>query len=804
MLLSRSGVSKTLVMLAAALVCLQGCSAKSSETREQISSKGLENASSGLPQGTRAEAKSGKPELAPVLEGLDGAHFDAFDLLVNRPLAHRIVRARTAPSVAVDATAPDFVRYIHGGHANEWMLDEKLDGQQAAAVKARKASLWVPALRPDETNELRLRVYNPAKWENKLTIKVNGTALEEAALEEGWQTLSLAIPEKSNLRADNELALSFSNLGRIDGRLSGGAIAWAELGARVKREQPVKEAKEVKEVKEEKAQQEERDEQASLASSELPLGQDELHLEPEDGLAWYLWVPKQAKLDLRLRTKEGCGLSAEVFVEKDGEGVQRAAGVTRNLVLGRGEVQETAIDLSECSDQVARLELRASDACDEKVIVERAALVVPGEMPSLPEGVEPPERVIVWMSDTLRADYLPMHFDTNVEAPNFQKLADEGASFEVAYVQGNESRTSHAAFFTGQFPNRNGLVGKGILRPHHHLLQEAIQDHGYQTGCHVANGYVSRTGGFGQGWDHYVNNLRDGWRIDGEGVAKHGVDWSKKNADKPFFLYLGTIDPHVTYRAHDDIIGKYDTEPYHGPYGKYLSGETLGKIKGGLNVSARDRERIINLYKNEITYNDLAFGQLREALEEQGLWEGTMVVITSDHGEEFWEHGSVGHGHSVHQELVHVPLIVYYPPLIPKGTRVEAGVDVLDVYPTILEALGAKMPDGLQGKSVLPLIHNMHGGYPEPAVATQYLIHYGMQMQQWKLYLKRGDYELFDRDSDPLEKTDVADKHPLASRFMLDAMSYFRAHRKEWEKQSWGVPSKLEPGFLERISAKSN
>jgi arylsulfatase A-like enzyme len=181
-----------------------------------------------------------------------------------------------------------------------------------------------------------------------------------------------------------------------------------------------------------------------------------------------------------------------------------------------------------------------------------------------------------------------------------------------------------------------------------------------------------------------------------------------------------------------------------------------------------------------------------------------MVVITSDHGEEFWEHGSVGHGHSVHQELVHVPLIVYYPPLIPKGTRVEAGVDVLDVYPTILEALGAKMPDGLQGKSVLPLIHNMHGGYPEPAVATQYLIHYGMQMQQWKLYLKRGDYELFDRDSDPLEKTDVADKHPLASRFMLDAMSYFRAHRKEWEKQSWGVPSKLEPGFLERISAKSN
>jgi hypothetical protein len=79
-----------------------------------------------------------------------------------------------------------------------------------------------------------------------------------------------------------------------------------------------------------------------------------------------------------------------------------------------------------------------------------------------------------------------------------------------------------------------------------------------------------------------------------------------------------------------------------------------------------------------------------------------------------------------------------------------------------------------------------------------------MQMQQWKLYLKRGDYELFDRNSDPLEMTDVADDHPLASRFLLDAMGWFRAHRKDWEKASWGVPSKLNPGFLERVTAKGD
>ncbi len=813
MKLSTLALSKSVGALAMALLLGSSCSAKSSESRKQLSSQGLEKASSGLPTGKRVEAESGKPELDPPLPTLEKAHFSAFDLLVNRPLAHRVVRADVAPAVSVDAAAADFVRYIHGNHANEWMLDEELDGQLAAAVKARNASLWVPALRPGAPHELRLRVFNPAKWDNKLTVAVNGTKLEPVVLAEGWQTVDVEVPADSNLRADNELALSFSNLGRIDGRLSGGAVAWLELGRRVP-EATSSESDGAKEAegKEASAEAGKPGKEAGAKSdatvsdepaytpSRLPLAQDKLELDPKNGLAWYVWLPEEAKLDLALQGKEGCGVSAEVFVEDANKGVVSATSATRNLVLGRGEAQETAVDLSEWAGQVARLELRASDACDEPMTLERAALVVPGEQPKLPDGVEPPERIIVWMSDTLRSDYLPIHFETDVEAPNFERLAEEGASFELAYVQGNESRTSHAAFFTGQYPNKNGLVGKGILRPHHHLMQEEVKGHGYRTGCHVANGYVSRTGGFAQGWDHYVNNLREGWRIDGEGIAKHGVDWAKKNKDKPFFLYLGTIDPHVTYRAHDDIIGKYDKEPYHGKYKGYLSGEELGKIKGGKHVSERDKERIINLYKNEITYNDLAFGQLRKALEEEGLWEGTMVIVTSDHGEEFWEHGSVGHGHNVHQELVHVPLLVHYPPLIPAGTKVEAGVDVVDIYPTVLEAIGAEPTDGLQGKSLLGLIHNLHGGYPEPAIATQYLIHYGMQMQQWKLYLKRGAYELFDRDKDPLEMKDVSAQHPLASRFLLDAMGWFRAHRRDWDKASWGVPSKVEPGFLEKIS----
>ena len=279
-------------------------------------------------------------------------------------------------------------------------------------------------------------------------------------------------------------------------------------------------------------------------------------------------------------------------------------------------------------------------------------------------------------------------------------------------------------------------------------------------------------------------------------MAEHGIKWATENKEAPFFLYVGTIDPHVTYRRHDEIIERYDTD-YTGRYDKYCSGEDLGRIKsGGLKPNDRDKERIKNLYKNEITFNDQAFAAIRKSFEEQGIWEETMVVVTADHGDEFWEHGSVGHGHSVHQELVHVPLLMHYPPLIKAGTRVSAGVDVLDIYPTLVDLIGGTRPEELQGKSLVPLLLGEHGGYPEPAIATRYLGHYAMQMQQYKLYLKKGDYAVYDREEDPLELENAKADNPLAARWLLDAMAWFRSSRKSWDKQSWGVADNLSGDFL--------
>ncbi len=824
--------------LCALILGLGACNAKSPETTDPARTDALVSETSVQTGGKNVDSTSGKdlaaakePQLAPALNTLSSPHFTAFDLLTNRPLAHRIENANTAATIAVDATSADFVRYIHGNHASDWMLQAQVTDGVAAGVKGRTAQMWVPALRPDlpgGQNYLRAHVFNPAKGHNSLTVTLNGHKLPDQALKEGWQIVEVPIENAESLRADNTINMTFSNMGRINGNLSGGGFGWIRIGAPGPKPRLVAEAEEVLAntaaegageegesggAEKENPQGSPAPRQAEGAAksvvepapapSNLPLAQGELTLENEQGLAWFVWIPAEAKLDLEIEAVAGCGPVVELFAEAGKGKVEARLKEDLKLVEGRGDVQKAAVDLGAHSGQVARLEMRPSPGCEGKpVTLKHAQLVVPGTKKEIPE-VKPPKYIVFWMIDTLRADHLPIHFDTDVQAPNLKRLSEEGASFKLAYVQGTESRVSHASLFTGLYPNRHKVLTRGKVAPNVPIMSEYIKKAGYKTGVIASNGYLSHLLNLNRGWDYYTNNIHEETAVDGMFMARGGLRWADANKESPFFLYLGTIDPHVTYRRHQDIIGLYETTPYSGRYERYCSGEDLGLIKGKkLEVSARDRLRIHNLYKNEITFNDRAFGFLREQLEEMGIWDETMVIVTSDHGDEFWEHGGVGHGHNLHQELVHVPLIMYYPPLIPAQTVVDAGVDIVDVLPTILDVIDVEATADKQGKSVLPLIYNQHGGYPEPAAATQYLMHYAMQLEQWKLYLRRGDFQLYDRSQDPLEKTNVAADHPLASRWLLDSVGWFRAHREAWDKQSWGTASNVSAEFLERINEK--
>ncbi len=727
---------------------LFACNSKSPEKNDE------ESAEVSPLNPTEAGTLTEKPVVLEKLPLASGPSHVAFNFLDNRPLSHDVYKN----TFFVDAGSDDFVKYIHGNHQRNWKLNLDIEGEKAAAMqKTRTAKVWMPSQKDAKTLTLKLLNTNPNP--NSLTVTLNGTELEKQKLEKGWQTVSF--DTKGAAKLENEIKLSFAGLGRVNGVLSGGAIQWIALG-------------------------EEKERNFALTTGK----QGAVDLNAGQQLSWHAWSLKDSFIRVDFESEKPCPINISLS-DEGGKTVQS----TFTPKSEHGVRQKASFEVGELNERVTRVMVGPVGDCSLKI--HELSMAIPGEQPKLPK-VKPPKYVLFWMIDTLRSDYLPIHSKTDVEAPHLKKLAAEGASFEVSYVQGNESKTSHASVFTALYPNRHKVVGKGKVSNAFEIMPEAIKSLGYKTGANIANGYISKPWGFVQGWNMYLNNLRENHTINGQKMAKKAAKWMIKNKDKKQFMYVGTIDPHVTYRRHDDLIKKYYPEEYSGRYNRSCSGQDLGLIKGKkLKVSDTDKRRIEALYKNEITFADGAFGIMRKELEDAGMWDETMVVVSSDHGEEFWEHNNVGHGHSVYQQLVHVPLIIYYPPMIPKNRVVKSGADSIDIYPTIVDMIGGERPDKLQGQSLMPTIHRLNGGYPDPAIATSYLRDYGLQIRQWKLYLKHGKFRVFDRENDPQEMKNVAVDHPFATRMLLDSVGWFRFKRAKWDKLKHGTASNLKAGFYD-------
>jgi arylsulfatase A-like enzyme len=151
---------------------------------------------------------------------------------------------------------------------------------------------------------------------------------------------------------------------------------------------------------------------------------------------------------------------------------------------------------------------------------------------------------------------------------------------------------------------------------------------------------------------------------------------------------------------------------------------------------------------------------------------------------------------------VHVPLFVRYPPLVPGGTVVEEGVEVLDVMPTLADALGLPPPRPSQGHSLVPLMQGVGRGYPRPSYASQYEYAHTMRVGSWKIWLTpKGGLKLYDLGADPAERASVAGRS-IEARYMIDLLYLFLANRDVWRKREWGVVNNMTataPAALERV-----
>lgn len=319
---------------------------------------------------------------------------------------------------------------------------------------------------------------------------------------------------------------------------------------------------------------------------------------------------------------------------------------------------------------------------------------------SATDPARPP--VILYLIDTLRADHLGCYGYNPSPSPNLDLFAQDSVRFEDCTAQSGWTKPSTASILSSQWPWGHRVQDFADRLPAGvPWLPEILHQNGYRTAAVATNALAGSEFGYNRGYDFF----KMASRTTSEEAHKEAVQWLEKvDLNHPFFLYMHTLDPHSpylhssTYKGWDRVQAQEaDDEPLllnDLAAGNRLRGRDNRDLKGRL-------ERRLKDYDFEIQNNDQSFGKLVAWLKAHQIYDQALIVVVSDHGEEFLEHGKVGHVNSLYQELLHVPLIIKFPKQRWKGTVVHSTWQQVDVAPTVLEACGLEIPKTFQGRAYL-------------------------------------------------------------------------------------------------------
>lgn len=296
--------------------------------------------------------------------------------------------------------------------------------------------------------------------------------------------------------------------------------------------------------------------------------------------------------------------------------------------------------------------------------------------------------------DTLRADRLGAYGYERETSPNIDALASESFLFENCFSQAPATLISHSTMFTGLYPGAHGAqcMTFSALPPSAQTLPEILALNGYRTAGFTGGAQLGRFFGFSQGFETYYDEgggFKETW--------PRARKWLDENSGEKFFLFLHTFDVHHPYKPPPPFNTMF-AKDYDGPLEDFIPIELLEAINAGeIEVTKEDREYISSVYDGGIRYVDGYIGRIVNYLKEKGLLDKTIIVFTSDHGEEFDEHGVIGmHAHTVYDELLHVPLIIRVPEAEPR--KISRRVGLVDLVPSLLDFTGISYPpDAFQG-----------------------------------------------------------------------------------------------------------
>ncbi|HAC78953.1 MAG TPA: hypothetical protein DCG06_01570 [Deltaproteobacteria bacterium] len=384
--------------------------------------------------------------------------------------------------------------------------------------------------------------------------------------------------------------------------------------------------------------------------------------------------------------------------------------------------------------------------------------------------------VLLISIDSLRHDHLGIdgyHRDTS---PYIDKLARSGAFFKNAISSSSWTLPAHVTLLTALPPQQHGVVAPADALDSDALsLAEVLQQNGYATAAFVSGPFLRSLHGFAQGFDLFddevsaTNNLASHQDRTSPALFERVRTWLMDKASRdsaPFFLFLHMWDVH------------YDFDP-PPPYDSLFDPDYTGEITGrnfelGRDIhpgmSKRDLEHVIALYDGEIRYTDSYVGKVLNVLEQIGASEKTIVIVTSDHGEEFFEHGQKGHGKNLYDETIRIPLIISQPSRIRPGQVIETQVRLADIAPTVLGLVGIPQPPEFGATQTMAVGLDLSAPIltdfapPGDLIAHSHLRLFdkmtSVRNERSKFIRKGGleNFELYDLAEDPGENNDLARK----------------------------------------------
>ena len=412
-------------------------------------------------------------------------------------------------------------------------------------------------------------------------------------------------------------------------------------------------------------------------------------------------------------------------------------------------------------------------------------LLVSGSSSQSPDPIDSRPNVLLISIDTLRPDHLTCYGYGRDTTPFLDSLAKRGVVFENAFAQASWTLPSHMSLMTSTYPHTHRVEDEDRTLPAGiPTLAEALDGAGYRTIGFVTWIYLSARFGFGRGFDRYEEILPSGALDDALEHAANADDVVTKvigswdptvEKETPFFLFLHFFDPHLNYSPPIEYARAFGDSLVDGRLGRYDYLKTY--IKGLHPEPPPVPEAVLrgalSLYDAEIRFVDDQLRRLFVHLDSEGLLENTIIIVTSDHGEEFGEHGSLeGHQWTLYDEVLRVPLIVVFPESTPFPTggsgRWTQLVQSLDIAPTILDVVGIERPASFEGRSFRALFQNPER-WEEASLAqirrfnqkwslrtpTHKLIFtQDTRTNRFGVPIKPG-YELFDLVADPGETRDI-------------------------------------------------